>query len=63
MKKVTENREFDRLRKLAERDPGLLEVIDGLRATKGQKRAKDKQTKRLRMPYVNAEPLTEGSWK
>ena len=63
MKKVVENQELKNLRKLAEQDPGLLEVIENVKAIKAQETTKAPPAKRLRMPYVNAQPLTEGSWK
>jgi hypothetical protein len=56
--------ELKKLREIAERDPGLLEVIEEAKAARclvGER--PDQPQRRLRMPYVSSEPLTEGSWK
>jgi len=63
MKKVTENLNLKRLRELAERDPELLEVLEGVKAAKDLTVKDDEGQPRLRMPYVNSQPLTDGSWK
>jgi hypothetical protein len=57
-----ENHEVKKLRELAERDPGLMDAIESAKASSGEPR-NAAEPKRLRMPYVHSEPLSEGKWK
>lgn len=64
MKYRMENQELKKLREIAERDPGLLEVLEEAKAAKALSDLKpERPARRLRMPYVNSEPITEGRWK
>ncbi len=62
-KKSPEKQDSARLRQIAARDPGLLEVLEEVKAAQEAKNNESQGERRLRMPYVSAPPITESRWK
>lgn len=64
-RKAFRKRELSKAKKLLRREPGYAEVVESaVQAAKDAETASaDITAKRIRMPYVSANPLTSSGWK